>query len=251
MDASGGSEDFDAQNPSSDAAVEGPNALADAACDATTSSMTVTCPSLASSCPCGCYVAANPERYDRTRGCLEPWSPDVNVCSTNPVSLAVVSCWVRVDTGDAYWFNGTPLSATLLGNGWQPCTQTDGIPTDGGYGPPTCPSTAADFAGIWSCPIDDAGDALGFTVVANGDGLTETFSPPLMGTSGNLICTAQFSVSGSTATLIPSLTTCTVPKGVDLEGVPFYGSQTVSGNTLTYAEEDEGGPLQTVSCTRQ
>jgi hypothetical protein len=112
---------------------------AEASCDATPSSMPRFCPSLASSCPCGCYVVANPERYDRMRGCLEPWSSDVNVCSTNQVSLAVVSCWVRIDTGDAYLFNGTPLSATLLGNGWQPCTQTDRIPTDGGYGPPTCP----------------------------------------------------------------------------------------------------------------
>jgi hypothetical protein len=119
-----------------------------------------------------------------------------------------------------------------------------GQPVDGG-------TATADFVGTWSCPVDDAGDALSFTVIANGADLTETFSVPLMGGGGNLTCAEQFTVSGSTATLIPSLTSCMVPQGVDLEGVPAYGSQTVSGNTLTYAEEDEGGPLQTVSCTRQ
>ncbi len=80
---------------------------------------------------------------------------------------------------------------------------------------------------------------------------TETFASPLPGTGRSLMCTEQFNVSGSTATLIASLTSCTVPQGVDLEGVPAYVSQTVSGNTLTYTGHDEDGPIQTVTCTRQ
>ena len=89
-----------------------------------------------------------------------------------------------------------------------------------------------------------------FTVSASGNELTELYSTPLMG-SGNLTCTEKFTVSGSTATLIPSLTSCSVPQGVDLEGTPAYVSQTVSGNVLTYTGADEAGPPWTVTCTRQ
>jgi len=48
------------------------------------------------------------------------------------------------------------------------------------------------------------------------------------------MCTEHFTVSGSTATLIPSLTSCTVPQGTDLEGGPVFVTQTVNGNVLTY-----------------
>jgi hypothetical protein len=229
------------------------NSSADAACDAS-ASLAAICPPFASTCPCGCS-AWEPERYDRTQGCLDPPSTEVKFCSHSPAGTAVATCWVRVDTGDAYLFPDTPVEATLLsfpasGSGWRPCTQTDGIPSDGGDYPPLCPTTVVDFVGTWLC-ADDAGQALSFTSTANGNDLTETFSSPIPGTDGNLTCTEQFAVSGSTATLIPSLTTCTVPQGVQLDGVPSYISQTVSGNTLTYAGEDEGGPLQTVTCARQ
>jgi hypothetical protein len=126
---------------------------------------------------------------------------------------------------------------------------------DGGSPPVLNPcldgGAAADFAGTWSCPTDDAGHTVSFTVTADASGLTETFSTPLMGAGGSLMCTEHFTVSGSTALLIPSLTSCTLPPGVNLEGVPSYGSQTVNGNALTYTGEDEGGPLQTIICTRQ
>ncbi len=109
-------------------------------------------------------------------------------------------------------------------------------------------SSPADFVGTWVCG-SDAGESLTFTVTASGNELTESFSVPTMG--GTFACIEKFTVSGSTATLIASLTTCMVPQGTDLEGTPTYISQTVSGNVLTYTGEDEGGPLQTVTCTRQ
>src|ERR1700733_9678084 len=80
----------------------------------------------------------------------------------------------------------------------------------------TTASSPADFVGTWLC-ADDAGDSASFTAAASGSGLTETFSAPLMGTGGSLMCTEHFTVSGSTATLVPSLTSCMVPQGVDFE----------------------------------
>jgi hypothetical protein len=173
------------------------------------------------------------------------------VCAPSPANDAVVACWIRVDTGDAYLFSGTPLVALTAASGWRPCTAADSIPNDAGNYPPLCsPNGAAAFVGRWLC-ADDAGGSASFTVVANGNELTETFSDAIPGTGSSLSCTEQFTVSGSTATLIPDLTTCILPQGVDLEGVPTYVSQTISGDVLTYTGEDEGGPLQTVTCTRQ
>jgi len=114
----------------------------------------------------------------------------------------------------------------------------------------TAASSPADFVGTWACPLDDAGDSLTFTVTASGNELTETIPIPTMG-MGTFTCTEKFTVSGSTATLIPSLTSCMVPQGTDLEGTPAYVSQTVSGNVLTYTGADEGGPPSTITCTRQ
>jgi hypothetical protein len=114
----------------------------------------------------------------------------------------------------------------------------------------TAASSAADFVGTWSCALDDAGDSVSFTVTASGNELTETMKIPTMG-MGTFTCTDKFTVSASTATLVPSLTSCTVPQGVDLEGTPAFGTQTVSGNVLTYTGADEGGPSSTFTCTKQ
>ncbi len=113
----------------------------------------------------------------------------------------------------------------------------------------TTAASPVDFVGTWSCPLDDAGDGLSFMVTASGNELTETMSIPTMG--GTFTCTEKFTVSGSTATLIPSLTSCMVPQGVDLEGTPAFVTQTLSGNVLTYTGADEGGPPSTITCTRQ
>jgi hypothetical protein len=120
---------------------------------------------------------------------------------------------------------------------------------------PAASSLAADFVGTWSCP-DDAGGSLGFTVTASGNELSESYSVLPMGVT----CTEKFTVSGSTATLVPNLTSCTAPQGDDVEG-PTSASQTVSGNILTYRAQDEGGavvtvldeggPSETITCTRQ
>jgi hypothetical protein len=115
----------------------------------------------------------------------------------------------------------------------------------------TSASSAADFVGTWSCALDDAGHSLSFAVTASGNELTETFSAPLMGTGGSLMCTEHFTVSDSTATLISNLTGCTVPQGAHLEGTPAFVTQTVRGNVLTYTGADEGGPPSTFTCTRQ
>jgi hypothetical protein len=115
----------------------------------------------------------------------------------------------------------------------------------------TTSSSAADFVGTWSCALDDAGDSVSFTVTASGNELTETMQIPTIAVGGTFTCTEKFTVSGSTATLIPSLTSCTMPQGVDLEGTAAFSTQTVSGNVLTYTGADEGGPRSTFPCTRQ
>jgi hypothetical protein len=109
----------------------------------------------------------------------------------------------------------------------------------------------AAFDGVWLCPIDDAGDALTFAVETTNSGLTETLYLPHGPASFGVTCTEQFTVSGSTATLIPAQTQCMLPPGTQLEGVPAFESQTVNGNTLTLTGDDEGAPLQTLTCTRQ
>ena len=111
-------------------------------------------------------------------------------------------------------------------------------------------SDGANFAGTWLCPVDDAGDALTFVISASGSGLMETFSIP-EGTGGSITCNEKFTVSGRIATLDANQTMCTLPPGTNLEATPFFATQTVAGNVLTYTGADEGGPPSTVTCTRQ
>lgn len=104
------------------------------------------------------------------------------------------------------------------------------------------PDPQSDFAGTWSC-FGDAGDSLNFTVTELGGGqLTASVSIPT-----GVTCTETFMVSGSTATLIPSLTSCNGPQANNPE---VTLSQT-SINALTYTSQDEGGPPQTMSCVSE
>ena len=113
------------------------------------------------------------------------------------------------------------------------------------------PPSSSEFVGTWSCPTNGGrGPAQLITVTASGSELKEAFSfnVPL---AGAINCTALFSVSGSTATLIASQFTCTGPAAKDLTGTPSSETETVSGNTMTLTGAYEGGPPSTATCTRQ
>ena len=99
------------------------------------------------------------------------------------------------------------------------------------------------------CPTN-GGPAQLLTITASGNELKEAFSAniPL---AGALTCTEVFSVSGSTATLIASQTTCTGPAAKDVTGWASSETETVSGNTMTLTGAYEGGPPSTATCTRQ
>jgi hypothetical protein len=60
-----------------------------------------------------------------------------------------------------------------------------------------------------------------------------------------------YAVSGSTATLNASQTTCTGPGASSLTGKPSSETETVSGNTLTVTGVDTGSGPFTGTCTRQ
>jgi len=88
-------------------------------------------------------------------------------------------------------------------------------------------------------------------ITSNGNALTETFSFPTLGISGTVTCVETFSVSGSTATLLPSRTMCSVPQGTTLGGTPVMGVQSVSGTLLMYTGADNGGPSTTLTCMKR
>ncbi len=116
--------------------------VADASCDVGGPSTVTSCPSLAPVCPCGCRAAAQPQLYDRARGCLEPPSAEVNVCTSDGVSQAVLGCWARVDTGGLYFFAGLPFAALAeMGSVWRQCTPAEQslVFQDGGTLAPQCP----------------------------------------------------------------------------------------------------------------
>lgn len=122
----------------------GRDSASDASCDVSIPSTLANCPSVAAACPCGCVAAAQPQLYDRTRGCLEPPSPDVTICNSTGANGATLTCWARIDTGDLYWLGGEPWEVlNASGSLWRECTPAESSLVFGdsgeGTGAPPCP----------------------------------------------------------------------------------------------------------------
>jgi len=104
--------------------------------------------------------------------------------------------------------------------------------------------SADAFVGTWLCGHDPP-----LTITANGSGLTETLTGSTP--EGPLTCTMVFSITGSTATLIPSQTTCTGPACMTVRCAASSVTETVSGNTMTLTGTDPGSAPRGFLCTRQ
>jgi hypothetical protein len=107
------------------------------------------------------------------------------------------------------------------------------------------PPSSSKFVGTWLC----GPGVPPLTIRAAGNGLTESFTTTTP--AGALTCTEVFSVSGSTATLIPSQTTCAGPAATNVTGTPSSETETVNGNTMILTGADLGSAPMTVTCTRQ
>jgi hypothetical protein len=112
------------------------------------------------------------------------------------------------------------------------------------------PPSSSDFVGTWSCPLN-GGAALLITIASSGnDELTETFSFNIP-SSGTVSCTEVFDISGSTAAINASQTTCTADAAVDVTATPSSETEAVSGDTMTVTGADPGSAPTTFACTRQ
>ena len=121
------------------------------------------------------------------------------------------------------------------------------------YSPPSSSDAlAGEFMGTWSCPTDAGAVQLSTiaTIIVSENELTETLSFTIP-SAGPVSCIEVYAVSGSTATLNASQTTCTGPGASSLTGKPSSETETVSGNTLTVTGVDTGSGPFTGTCTRQ